>query len=185
MQLAPLRPSARPLEQAAADLMSRMSPEERIGQLVLVTLRGSSLGAANPILDLLANHNISGVVLLASNDNFVDTPNTLSQATALISELQRANHQASLPPTPEAGGATQTPERVYVPLLIGISQEGNGPPFSQIRVLAISSAMAIGAWDAGLTVGRRTGARAGGLGHQPGVGTVPGRPARPASDRAR
>jgi hypothetical protein len=38
-----------------------------------------------PHPDLLANHNISGVVLLASNDNFVDTPNT-SQATALISE---------------------------------------------------------------------------------------------------
>jgi beta-N-acetylhexosaminidase len=154
MQLAPAATaSARPLEQAAADLMSRMSPEERIGQLVLVTLRGSSLGAANPILDLLANHNISGVVLLASNDNFVDTPNTLSQATALISELQRANHQASLPPTPEAGGATQTPERVYVPLLIGISQEGNGPPFSQIRsgLSQLPSAMAIGAtWDAGL-----------------------------------
>jgi beta-N-acetylhexosaminidase len=154
MQLAPAATaSARPLEQAAADLMSRMSPEERIGQLVLVTLRGSSLGAANPILDLLANHYISGVVLLASNDNFVDTPNTLSQATALISELQRANHQASLPPTPEAGGATQSPERVYIPLLIGISQEGNGPPFSQIRagLSQLPSAMAIGAtWDAGV-----------------------------------
>jgi beta-N-acetylhexosaminidase len=154
MQLAPAATaSARPLEQAAADLMSRMSPEERIGQLVLVTLRGSSLGAANPILDLLANHHISGVVLLASNDNFVDTPNTLTQASALISELQRANHQASLPPTPEVGGATQTPERVYVPLLIGISQEGNGPPFSQIRtgLSQLPSAMAIGAtWDAGL-----------------------------------
>jgi len=48
MQLAPAATaSARPLEQAAADLMSRMSPEERIGQLVLVTLRGSTLGAAN------------------------------------------------------------------------------------------------------------------------------------------
>src|SRR3972149_5998494 len=110
MQLAPAATaSARPLEQAAADMMSRMSPEERIGQLVLVTLRGSSLGAANPILDLLANQHSSGVVLLSSNDICVDTPNTLTQANALISELQRANHQASLPPTPEASGSTQTP----------------------------------------------------------------------------
>ena len=151
-QLAPAATaSARPLEQAAVDLMSRMSPEERIGQLVLVTLRGSTLGAANPILDLLADQYISGVVLSATNDNFADTPNTLVQASALISDLQRANHQASPPPTPEAGGATQTPERVYVPLLIGISQEGNGPPFSQIRsgLSQLPSAMAIGAtWDA-------------------------------------
>ncbi|HLF80898.1 MAG TPA: glycoside hydrolase family 3 N-terminal domain-containing protein, partial [Anaerolineales bacterium] len=149
MQLAPAATaSARPLEQAAADLMSRMSPEERIGQLVLVTLRGSSLGAANPILDLLANQYISGVVLSATNDNFADTPNTLVQASALISDLQQANLQPSLG---EAGGATQTPERVYVPLLIGISQEGNGPPFSQIRsgLSQLPSAMAIGAtWDA-------------------------------------
>src|SRR4030067_1900259 len=151
MQLAPAATaSARPVRKGPADLMSRMSPEERIGQLVLVTLRGSSLGAANPILGLLANQYISGVVLSATNDNFADTPNTLFQASALISDLQQANQQASLG---EAGGATQTPERVYVPLLIGISQEGNGPPFSQIRsgLSQLPSATAIrGTWDAGL-----------------------------------
>jgi beta-N-acetylhexosaminidase len=143
----------RPLEQAAGDLMERMSPEQRIGQLVLVTMRGPSLTAANPILDLLANHAISGVVLQASNDNFSDSPNTLTDAAALISELQQAAYQASLPATPGPVGATQAPEQVYVPLFIGISQEGNGAPFSQIRtgLSQLPSAMAIGAtWDAGV-----------------------------------
>jgi beta-N-acetylhexosaminidase len=147
---APAAASTRPLEQEASDLLERMTPEQRIGQLALVTMRGASLNATNPILDLLANHYISGIVLLASNDNFADTPNTLVQARALVADLQQANYQASLPATPEAGGATPPPERVYVPLLIGISQEGNGPPYSQIRsgLSPLPSAMAIGAtWD--------------------------------------
>lgn len=143
-----IAPSPRPLQQAALALMAEMSPEQRIGQLVLVGFRGSRIGEAHPILDLLANHYISGVVLQASNDNFVGSPDTLAQAKQLIADLQRINFESSQPFSSDGG--TETPGRAYVPLLIGISQEGNGSPFSQIRngITQLPSAMAVGAtWD--------------------------------------
>jgi len=101
------------------------------------------------LLDLIQQHHISGVVLKASNDNFTQTE-TIQNAHTLISELQQAEAGASekLVITDPQTGRQSVP--VFIPLFVAISQEGNGPPFSEIMdgLSPIPSQMAIGAtWD--------------------------------------
>ncbi len=134
---------------AAADLLAAMTPEERVGQLFLVTFTGSSPGPDSAIMDLIRRGHISGVILRARNDNFVDSPETVPAARSLIASLQAAEFQASQSAAGE-GGSTPEPGGVYVPLLIGVSQEGDGAPYSEIQsgLSDLPSEMAIGAtWD--------------------------------------
>src|SRR5687768_806217 len=120
-----------------------MTPEERVGQLFLVTLRGIDTGAESQIHDLIANHHVGGVVLLAENNNFVDEPETIAGAHQLISALQTIEWEA----TEQAAEASRN---AYVPLFIGISQEGDGAPHDQILsgLTPLPNPMAVGAtWN--------------------------------------
>ncbi len=142
--------AASPPADLAEQLLERMSPEQRVGQLFLVTFRGSSPRPEDPIFDLIANGHIGGVVLRARNDNFQDAPNTLAAARSLIVSLQTAAYSASQQPA--EGTATAMPP-VYVPLFIAIAQEGDGSPYSEILsgVTNLPSELALGAtWDASL-----------------------------------
>jgi beta-N-acetylhexosaminidase len=88
------------------------------------------------------------VVLTAENDNF-SADNTLEQTYQLIDSLQRTEWDASITPSPDPN--TGSPVRyAYVPLFIGISQEGDGYPTDQILdgLTPLPSEMAIGAtWN--------------------------------------
>ena len=136
--------AAQPLFQTntAERVLISMTPEERVGQLFLVTFRGTNTGAESQIYDLLVNHHVGGVVLLADNDNFVGAPDTLTSAHQLINNLQGIEWDTTALSLNE-----QSPRSVYVPLFIGISQEGNGPPYDQILsgLTPLPNAMAIGA----------------------------------------
>jgi beta-N-acetylhexosaminidase len=156
-----------PRRDAAEELLETLTPEERIGQLFLVTFRGSAPSATDAILELIQTQHVGGVVLRARNDNFVAAPDTVQAAQALIARLQTAGYEASLG-TPDASG-TPTPgtEGAYIPLFIAISQEGDGAPYSEILsgMTELPSEMAIGAtWDpslaqaVGAVLGRELGA---------------------------
>ena len=142
-------PAARAQNQAqplqVQTVLASMTPEERVGQLFLVTLRGTDTGAESQIYDLVTNHHIGGVVLLAENNNFVEEPDTITGAHQLITALQTIEWEAtehSTEPEPE--------RNVYAPLFIGISQEGDGAPHDQILsgLTPLPNAMAIGAtWN--------------------------------------
>ncbi|MGZ9164602.1 MAG: glycoside hydrolase family 3 N-terminal domain-containing protein, partial [Anaerolineales bacterium] len=137
-------PAARAQKQGqppqAQTLLASMTPEERVGQLFLVTLGGTDSGAESQIHDLIANQHVGGVVLLAENNNFVDEPDTIAGAHRLITDLQTIEWEAT-------EQATQPSRKVYVPLFIGISQEGDGAPHDQILsgLTPLPDAMAIGA----------------------------------------
>jgi len=135
-----------------ASLINSMSPEERVGQLFLVTFNGTDTSEASQIYNLIVNYHVGGVVLRAANDNFSAAPNTTVDAYALISALQEIERTSAgtefltLP-------ANQPKERVYVPLFVGIAQEGNGAPTDQILsgLTPLPSEMAIGAtWQTDL-----------------------------------
>jgi beta-N-acetylhexosaminidase len=124
-------------------VLAAMTPEERVGQLFLVTLRGIDSGAESQIHDLIANHHVGGVVLLAENNNFVDEPETITGAHQLITDLQTIEWEAT-------EQATEASRNVYVPLFVGISQEGDGPPNDHILsgLTPLPNAMAMGAtWN--------------------------------------
>lgn len=122
-------------------VLASMSPEERVGQLFLVTLRGIETGSESQIHDLIANQHVGGVVLLAENNNFADEPDTIAGAHQLIADLQTIEWEA------KASATTQSASNAYAPLFIGISQEGDGAPHDQILsgLTPLPDAMAIGA----------------------------------------
>ncbi len=149
-------------ERRARELLRLMTPEERVGQLFLVTFQGTDVGPESPIYAFIQRYHVGGVVLLAGNDNFVAAPDTTVLAQSLISELQNIEWNASTQPDP----ALNLPH-TYVPLLVGLSQEGDGYPNDQIisGLTELPSQMAIGAtWSsdlaeqAGEVMGRELGA---------------------------
>lgn len=130
----------------ALDLLRHMKPDEKVGQLFLVSFTGTDVSAQSQIYDLIVNKHIGGVVLSAAKDNFVaDT--TTQAATSLIRDLQQAEFTSSESPT------QPTSAHSYIPLFVGISQEGGGAPNDQILsgLTPIPDEMAIGAtWDRAL-----------------------------------
>ncbi len=142
-----------------------MTPEERVGQLFLVTFQGTDTHDQTRIYDLIVNHHVGGVVLSATNDNFVAEPDTISTTYELINSLQTIESDAMM----KAGADAQTRTNVYVPLFAGISQEGDGTPNDQILsgLTPLPNPMAIGAtWKPELAkqVGDVQGSELGALG---------------------
>src|SRR5512145_3191235 len=97
-------------EAQAVALLARLTPEEKIGQLFLVTFEGSSLKPDAPILDLIAKRHIGGVVLQSSKDNFTAGEDSLAQAAGLISTLQTAEWDNAQ----QSSAANH-----FIPLLVG------------------------------------------------------------------
>jgi beta-N-acetylhexosaminidase len=127
----------------ATELMRRLTPEEKVGQLFLITFTGTDVSEQSQIYDLIAKQHVGGVVLTAENDNFV-AENTPQEAKNLINALQLVERNSSINP------ATNSISQAYIPLFIGISQEGGGAPNDQILsgLTPIPDQMAIGAtWD--------------------------------------
>jgi beta-N-acetylhexosaminidase len=145
----------------AQQMLDKLTPEERIGQLFLVTFSGASADEKSQIYDLITRYHVGGVVLRAQNDNFVDAPDTAKAAYALVAKLQDAEKQASLNQpvsTPEGATPTSLPATTpipinYIPLFMGISQDGDGYPNDQILsgLTPLPDLMALGAsWDPAL-----------------------------------
>lgn len=143
-----------PAPDTASDLLSRMSPEQRVGQLFLVTFRGPSLPADSWIFELARSGLISGVQLSAEYGNFGRTADGSPAVTSLISSLQAAALGDTDRSTPTAGAeATAGEAGARVPLLIGLRYEGDGAPWSSLAAgyPDTPSQMALGAaWDPGL-----------------------------------
>jgi len=126
--------------------LNNMTPEEKVGQLFLVTFSGTAVDKTSNIYDLIFKHNIGGVVLLNANDNFTSQPETIQNVQNLTSDLQKIEFEKSkvftineITNTNKAGN--------YIPLFIGISQEGDGYPNDQIisGLTPLPGEMSIGA----------------------------------------
>src|SRR5215213_11192534 len=94
--LGPLPVSRAQAQSTSTDVLKvldAMTPEERVGQLFLVTFQGTNTNSESQIYNLITNHHVGGVVLLAENDNFLGAPDTLSGAHQLIGALQNIEAQ--------------------------------------------------------------------------------------------
>ncbi len=128
-------------EDKAQKMLATMTPEEKVGQLFLVTFQDSDVSEESQIYDLILRKHIGGVVLHSDHNNF--TANTITDATLLIDKLQ------SIKPGVQTVDAETNPGR-YIPLFIGLSQDGDGLPNDQIAdgLTKIPSQMMIGAtWN--------------------------------------
>ena len=145
--LAPITSAHAQTSDPVANLIARLNPEQKVGQLFLVSFNGTDVGEKSDIYDLIVNHYVGGVVLTAANDNFVAAPDTATGAFALVSALQQTEWDgARVPKSPSS-------QHPYIPLFVGISQEGGGAPNDQILsgLTPIPAQMALGAtWDRAL-----------------------------------
>ncbi|MFN2151988.1 MAG: glycoside hydrolase family 3 N-terminal domain-containing protein, partial [Anaerolineales bacterium] len=126
-----------------------MTPEERVGQLFLVTFTGTKVGPESEIFDLIYNRYVGGVILLDKNNNFTGSEEVLTDTWSLINQLQTTRFSASQESrvNPDTGNNF---DPAFIPLFIGISQEGDGYPTDQIvgQLTPLPSELAIGAtWD--------------------------------------
>src|SRR5258708_10046545 len=69
-------------------LFDSMTPEERVGQLFMVTFTGTNAGQQSQIYDLIVNHHIGGVAFLAGNDKFLWAPERPTAAPRLFPNLR-------------------------------------------------------------------------------------------------
>lgn len=134
----------------AAAILRSMTPEEKVGQLFLVSFRGPAAPAESEIHTLVTRYHVGGVVLQARNDNFLPAPDTAAGVQQLTNSLQQAEYDfssgaASTPAAPSVRGSP-----VYVPLLVAMAHEGDGVLSTGLMdaVTPLPNAMTIGAtWD--------------------------------------
>jgi len=137
----------------AKALLDQLQPEERVGQLFLATFDGFEAAPSTRLTEpnakiyyLIAKYHIGGVVLLASNDNFVGSDQTLPVAQSLTRQLQIDEYNASQQENtnPVTGESSRS---AYIPLFVGVTQEGDGTGYDQILsgLTPLPSQMAIGA----------------------------------------
>ncbi len=129
-----------------ARLLAQMPPEAKVGQLFLVTLPGAIAHPDHPLRSLLTEQRVGGVVLSPDQGNFTNQGDTPSGLLSITLALQQQ-------------AAALTP---FIPLFIGLRQQGDGPPFSAWTggAMPLPSPLALGAtWDPGRVqeVGRALG----------------------------
>jgi beta-N-acetylhexosaminidase len=131
----------------ATEWLAAMSPEERVGQLFVVTFVGRDPAPESDIARLILEDKVGGVVLLASNGNVVNQGDTPRDVLRLTDALQ---------------GLALSPEGTGAPLFIAVDHEGDGYPYTRITdgLTPLPNSMAIGAtWQPELA--RRAGEIAG------------------------
>jgi len=152
---------------AAAQLAS-LTPEEKVGQLFLITFNGADSSPASPIYDLINNYHLGGVILDRYNDNFLHPEHILQDCWSLTRNLQLVEFESSLSVSDDSINPVGR-NSAYIPLFIGISQEGNQSEYTELLtgLSPIPSQMSLGAtWDPALAelVGSQVGRELSSLG---------------------
>lgn len=136
----------------AQALLASLTPEERVGQLFLMSYQGMDTSEGTPIYDLIVNYHAGGVALLADNDNFTAGDEALTQLLTMNRQLQliRWAYAQQEQVNPKTG---ETFQPGFIPPFIAVSQDGDGAPTDQIisGLTPLPNAMSIGAtWNTDL-----------------------------------
>ena len=137
-----------------AELLARMSPEARVGQLAVVTFPGMDVGALSDIGELIRDYGVGGVMLSPSNGNFVLAGMSAAEVLSMTTQLQRAAWSSAETP---AAGLIADPDAPspppYVPLLLLADSAFGGleTPSLISEITRLPTELALGAtWDRGL-----------------------------------
>lgn len=141
-------------------VMSAMSPEAKVGQLVLVSFPGTDVSDSSAIAALIREYQIGGILLRPSNGNFGSAGITPEEIISMTNQLQelawQAAHAEPGATADESALPVQTP---YMPLFIAVEAEDHGiSPMAWISgTSSMPSPMAIGAtWDTRLALASGT-----------------------------
>jgi len=156
-----------PSEKAHIQLAS-LTPEEKVGQLFLITFNDIDTSSTSPIYELISNYHIGGLVLSRDNNNFQNPNQMPEDCWNLIKNLQLIEYDTSIINPNDSiteGGRTSQ----YIPLFIGLTQEGDRSEYTELisGLSPIPSQMSLGAtWDPSLAeqVGSQVGRELSSLG---------------------
>ena len=129
-----------------AQLMARMTVEEKVGQLFVVAFWGRNPSPGSRAGKLIQQYKVGGVVLIASNNNLANAgpQGDPSAEGSTVGDLAQLCNNLQGMAMDEAGPG--------IPLLIAIDHEGDGYPYSRITngTTPLPNPMALGAtWDTG------------------------------------
>ncbi len=143
----PQAQAQQPENDPAVRLLERMSPAARVGQLFIVTFPGTDTSEAAAIHSLIMEDRIGGVLLRPQNGNIVNEGDTPTQVAALTNSLQQLSWEGSQSPSLALPGEEANGSDPFIPLIIAVEQEGDGPPHTAITngTTPLPSLMAIGA----------------------------------------
>ncbi len=134
------------LDPAIEQLLARMTPEEKVGQLFLVAFVGDDVSLTSDVARLIQTYRVGGVVISPGNGNFVNEEGAPQQVATLTNELQALAFTPPLTATLISTATTYTP----IPLFVALNQEGDGYPFTHLRtgLTPLPNEMALGAtWN--------------------------------------
>ncbi len=128
------------VSQDVLNVFNRMTPEEKIGQLFMVTFQGKDISSTSDIYQLISTYQIGGILLKRENGNWRSGEGEAAAVLALSNGLQRIEADSV------ALEGTNTGTE-YIPLFLSIPGGGDGYPNSQLvtELTDITSEMSIGA----------------------------------------
>jgi len=141
------------IDAVTQNIFNQLSPEERVGQLFMISFTGMNVSPETKTGQLIQNYRLGGVYLSARNRNFInDNRTTPIQLLTLNNALQELTQTAPpLTNTLEAEPSITTTQTTQpIPLFIAVDHEGDGYPFTHIRggFTELPNQMTIGAtWN--------------------------------------
>ena len=116
----PAAASAQAADDLVDEIMDQMTPEELVGQLVIVTFTGSDINFDHSIFDLIQNHHIGAILLSRENDNFSDVADPQLQLQLLSQSLQASEYAASFQTEGEGSLTEGQSVQTYIPLFVAL-----------------------------------------------------------------
>jgi beta-N-acetylhexosaminidase len=128
------------------EVFDRMTVEEKIGQLFMVTFQGKDISPTSDIHQLIADYHVGGIIVKRENGNWRSGEGEGEAVLSLTNGLQQIEADSAKEGFPD----TSTE---YIPLFLAIPGGGDGYPSSQLitDLTDIPSEMTIGAtWQPSL-----------------------------------
>ena len=128
------------VSQRAEDVFSRMTPEEKIGQLFMVAFSGKDISPSSDIYQLISTYHVGSVLLDREKGNWHSGQGEAAAVLTLSNGLQQIENDAVGPQGPSAGGE-------YLPLFIALPGGNDGYPDTQLLtdLTNLPSEMTLGA----------------------------------------
>lgn len=105
-------------------VVSSLTREERVGQLVMVNFVGDDVSAQSDIATLIRDYNVGAVLVTASNGNVVNRGDTAGQLATLANGLQQRAFDSTH--RNDVGG------EYFLPLMVATDNEGDLFPFTNV-----------------------------------------------------
>ncbi len=137
------------LDPEVARILDQLTPEERVGQLFVVSFDGTNTDENSGIYRLITRYHIGGVTLSSQNGNITDLEPAPDSVAQVARSLQELNFSTFIEDTDEVVNVPLPDEGRFPPLLVAMTVfDENNVMQVQTGVTDIPTPLSLGAtWD--------------------------------------